>query len=55
MIASSFIYYYSTSDEIEDDGLALRRVRLEVDSPNEEESHGVSPDATTSLRLSFIH
>lgn len=42
MIASSFIYYYSTSKEIEDDGLALRRVRLDVDPPNEEENHGVS-------------
>ncbi|KAL7411595.1 hypothetical protein BDY24DRAFT_395433 [Mrakia frigida] len=40
MIASSFIYYYSTSKEIEDDGLALRRVRLDVDPPNEEENHG---------------
>lgn len=39
MIAASVIYYYSTSPKMSDRGLALRRVRLDVDKPNEEEEH----------------
>ena len=54
MIASSFIYYYSTSEEIEDDGLALRRVRLDVDSPNEEDNHGVSRRVFSTFVRSLI-
>jgi hypothetical protein len=40
MIGSSLIYYYETSPDIRDNGLNLRRVRIEGDKPDTAEEHG---------------